>query len=51
MNTVIASLNLNDLLRVIPHGDKGFNKETNRKILTVTTKFIKDTQHYEKSLF
>ena len=33
INTAIASLNPNDLLRIILYGDKRFNKETNCKIL------------------
>ena len=51
INTAIASLNTNDLLRVILYGDESFNKETNCKILTASIKFIKDTQCFEKSLF
>ena len=51
INTVIASLNSNDLLRVTIQGDESFNKETNCKILTVPVKFIKDTKRFEKSLF
>ena len=49
--TAIASLNSNDLLRVILYGDESFNKETNCKILTASIKFIKDTKHFKKSLF
>ena len=49
--TAIASLNSNDLLRVILYGDESFNKETNCKILTASIKFIKDTKRFEKSLF
>ena len=51
INTAIASLNPNDLLRVILYGDESFNKETNCKILTASIKFIKDTKHFEKSPF
>ena len=51
INTAIASLNSNDLLRVILFGDESFNKETNRKILTASIKFMKDTKRFEKSLF
>ena len=51
INTAIASLNTNDLLRVILYGDESFNKETNCKILTTSIKFIKETQRFEKSLF
>ena len=51
INTAIASLNSNDLLRVILYGDESFNKETNCKILTASIKFIKDTKRFEKSLF
>ena len=51
INTAIASLNSNDLLRVILYGDQRFNKETNCKILTASIKFIKDTKRFEKSLF
>ena len=43
INTAIASLNSNDLLRVILYGDQRFNKETNCKILTASIKSIKDT--------
>ena len=51
INTAIASLNPNDLLRVNFYEDKSFKKETNCKILTATINFIKDTQRFEKSLF
>ena len=51
INTAIASLNSNDLLRVILYSDEMFNKETNCKILTAHIKFIKDTKRFEKSLF
>ena len=51
INTAIASLNSNDLHRVILYGDESFNKETICKILTASTKFIKDTNCFEKSLF
>ena len=51
INTAIASLNPNHLLRVILYGDESFNKETNCKILTACMKFIKDTKRFEKSLF
>ena len=47
INTAIASLNSNDLLRVILYGDESFNKETNCKILTASIKFIKDTKHFK----
>ena len=49
INTAIASLNPNDLLRLIHYGDS-FNRETNCMILTASIKFIKDTQRFEKSL-
>ena len=51
INTAIAPLNSNNLLRVILYGDKSFNKETNCKMLTASIKFLKDTQRFEKSLF
>ena len=51
ITTAIASLNPNDLVRVILYGDKRFNKETNYKILTESIKFIKDTQRFEKPFF
>ena len=51
MNTAIASLNSNDVLRVILSGDESFNKETHCKMLTASIKFIKVTQPFEKSLF
>ena len=51
INTAIAPLNPNDFLRVILYGDKSFNRETNCKILTASTKFIEDIQRFEKSLF
>ena len=51
INTAIASLNPNDLLRVILYGDESLNKETNCKILTASIKFIKDIKCFEKSLF
>ena len=51
INTGIASLNSNDLLRVIIYGDENFSKETNCKILTSSIKLIKDTKRFEKSLF
>ena len=43
ISTAIASLNPNDLLRIILYRDKSFNRETNCKILTGFIKFIKDT--------
>ena len=43
ISTAIASLNPNDLLRIILYRDKRFNRETNCKILTGFIKFIKDT--------
>ena len=51
INTAIATLYSNGVLRVILYGDKSFNKESNCKILTTSIKFIKDTQCFEKSLF
>ena len=51
INTAIASLNSNDLLKVILYGNESFNKETNCEILTASMKFIKETQRFEKSLF
>ena len=51
INTAIASLNPNDLFRLILYGDKSFIKETNCKILTTSIKFRQDTQRFEKSLF
>ena len=42
INTAIAYLNPNDLLRVTLYRDKSFNKENNCKILTASIKFIKD---------
>ena len=51
INTTIASLNSNDLLRVILYGDESFNKETNCQILTASITFIKDRKRFEKSLF
>ena len=51
IKTTIASLNSNDLLRVILYGDESFNKETNCQILTASITFIKDTKRFEKSLF
>ena len=51
INTVIASLNSNGLLKVILYGDESFNKETNCKILAASIKFIKDSKRCEKSLF
>ena len=51
VNTVIASLNSNDLLRVILYFDESFNKETDCQILAASIKFIKDTKCFEKSLF
>ena len=51
INTAMASLNPNDLLRVILYGDKIFSRETDFKVLTASIKFIKDTQRFGKSLF
>ena len=51
INTAITSLNSNSLHRVILYGDESFNKETNCKILTASTKLIKDTKRFEKSFF
>ena len=38
INTAIASLNSNGLLRVILYSDESFNKETNCKIITASIK-------------
>ena len=51
INTEIASLNPNDLLRVILYGDESFNKEANCKILTASLKFIKDIKRFENLSF
>ena len=51
INNAIASLNSNNLLRVILEGNKSFDKKTNREILTTAIKFRKDAQRFEKSLF
>ena len=51
IDTAIAYLNSNDLLRVILYGDESINKETDCKILTGSIKFIKNTKRFEKSLF
>ena len=51
INTAIASLNFNDLLRVISYDDESFNNKANRKTLTASIKFIEDTKRFEKSLF
>ena len=51
IDTAIASLNSNDLLRVILYGDESINKETDCKILTASIKFIKNTKRFEKSFF
>ena len=50
INTAIAAVNSNDLLRVILCGDGSFNKESNCKILTASIKLIKDAMHFDKSL-
>ena len=51
INPAIASLNSNDLHRVILYGDESFNKEANCKIRTESIKFLKDAMLFEKSLF
>ena len=50
INTAIASLNPNYLLRVNLYWDESFDQETNCKIITASIKFIKDAQRLEKSL-
>ena len=49
INTAVASLSSNDLLRAILYGDE--RKETNCKILTASINLIEDTKRIEKSLF
>ena len=42
------SLNSTDFIRVILYGDKNFDNVTNFKIITVSIKFIKTTQRFER---
>ena len=51
INDAIMSLNESDLLYVMLHGSKKFDKNMNMTILTATIKFIKDTGRFDQPLF
>ena len=50
INDTIISLNENDLLHVILYGNKIFDNNMNRSILTATIKFIKVSEKFDQPL-
>ena len=51
INDSIMSLNENELLHVILHGNKKFDNNMNIRILAATIKFIKGSERFDQPLF
>ena len=51
INKTIMSLNESDLIHVILYGNKNFDNNMNKSILTATIKFIKDSERFDQPLF
>ena len=51
INDPIMSLNENELLHVILHGNKKFDNNMNIRILAATIKFIKGSERFDQPLF
>ena len=50
-NSKSSTLEPDELVRTILYGDKNFDNDSNLKILTLTTNFIKQTQHFEQDFY
>ena len=45
------SLNESDLIHVILYGNKNFDNNMNKSIITATIKFMKDSERFDQPLF
>ena len=50
-NSKSSTLESDELVRTILYGDKYFDNDSNLKILTLTTNFIKQTQQFEQDFY
>ena len=50
-NSKSSTLEPDELVRTILYGDKYFDNDSNLKILTLTTNFIKQTQQFEQDFY
>ena len=50
-NSKSSTLEPDELVRTILYGDKNFDNDSNLKILTLTTNFIKQTQQFEQDFY
>ena len=51
INDTIMSLNESDLIHVILYGNKNFDNNMNKSIITATIKFMKDSERFDQPLF
>ena len=51
INETIMSLNESDLIHVILYGNKNFDNNMNKSIITATIKFMKDSERFDQPLF
>ena len=51
INETIMSLNESDLIHVILYGNKNFDNNMNKSIITATIKFMKDSERFDRPLF
>ena len=51
INETIMSLNESDLIHVILYGNKNFDNNMNKSIITATIKFMKDSERFDQLLF
>ena len=51
INETIMSLNESDLIHVILYGNKNFENNMNKSIITATIKFMKDSERFDQPLF
>ena len=51
INETVMSLNESDVIHVILYGNKNFDSNMNISIITVTIKFIKDSERFDQLLF
>ena len=51
IDSLLVSRSSIDILRVILYGDKRFNPCANKRMLTATIKYIKNTQRFDQPLF
>ena len=51
ISETILSLNESDLIHVILYGNKNFDNNMNKSIITATIKFMKDSERFDQPLF